>query len=333
MIPAIAIDDITKTFIERSWRTILLQKKTKKLRALNGVSLDVQAGEVFGLLGPNGAGKTTLIKILSTLILPDRGNASICGYDLCCQSSNIRSIIGLVNTSERSFYWRLTGKQNLEFFAILCNLSVKNRKNRIEKLIKMVDLENEAETLFMKYSSGQKQRLAIARALLADPEVLLMDEPTNSLDPLAALELRKFIKEKLVGDHGRTILWCTHNLKEAEEMCDRVAIIHKGRIIASGSIEYMHSLIEGESLYQLKIASISYESLLKIGISPLNTFHNNGYIEFEINEREENIPFLMNCLVENGIMVYSCMRKKIRLEEVFERLIHIHHREADDTKG
>jgi len=167
----IELKDITKTFVERSWRTLLLRRKPKEVRALNGVSLKVGSGEVCGILGPNGAGKTTLIKILATLILSDSGHADIFGYDLAEEPQHVRNLICLLNTSERSFYWRLTVRQNLFFFASLYNLldSDKGRK-RIENLLDLVDLVDKADTPFMKYSTGQKQRLALIRALLSDPQ-------------------------------------------------------------------------------------------------------------------------------------------------------------------
>jgi len=316
----IELTDITKTFVDRSWRTVLLREKPKKVEALKGVSLKIQTGEIFGLLGPNGAGKTTLIKILATLILPDSGSGSIGGYDLFNQSHHVRRLIGLVNTSERSFYWRLTGKQNLDFFAALYDLKGRSANNRIEELLNLVGLNDVTDLPFMKYSSGQKQRLAIARALLAAPEVLLMDEPTNSLDPLAASEIRKFTKE-LVARHGKTVLWCTHNLKEAEEMCSRLSIIHKGRLVASGSLQYMKSLISPESSYRIKMSALSLKSLQKIGISPLSVSHNNGYMELEFQEKEENIASTLRHLIESDVKVFSCNQKEIELEEVFEKIV------------
>lgn len=321
MQPVIELNNITKTFTEHSFRTILFRKNPKRVEALKGISLEVQQGEVFGLLGPNGAGKTTLIKILATLILADGGSARICGLDLLKHSTNLRRLVGLVNTNDRSFYWRLTGRQNLEFFAALYNPTASHRKKLVGELLDMVGLKDKADTRFMKYSSGQKQRLAIARVLLVDPKALLMDEPTNSLDPIAASELRKFTKETLVGAQGKTVLWCTHNLKEAEEICDRLAIIHKGKIIASGSLRDMQSLIKEKSLYQLKVGSRSQEALQQLGISPIYTFQNNGYMEFELKEKEENISFLIKRLIEKGIKVYSFRHKEIELDEIFERLI------------
>lgn len=321
----IELRDIKKTFYHRSWKSLVLLRPRQPVDALNGVSLKAYRGEIFGLLGPNGAGKTTLIKILATLILPDSGSGSIGGYDLFRQSHKVRSLIGLVNTSERSFYWRLTGQQNLAFFASLYNLSGPERRNRIQELMSLVGIQDLADRFFMKYSSGQKQRLAIARALLANPDVLLMDEPTNSLDPLAASELRSFVKEELVARYGKTILWCTHNLKEAEEMCSRFSIIHKGRVIASGSLEDIRALIAAESSYQIRVSALSPDLLRQMTVTPVCISHRNGFTEFEIREKEENITSFLRRLIENNVKVYSCSQKETDLEEIFERLIQNDH--------
>ncbi len=202
---------------------------------MDGVDLSVEKGEVFGILGPNGAGKTTLIKILCTLILPTAGAARINGFDLEKESGRVRESIGLVTTDERSFYWRLTGRQNLEFFASLHNFYSDDARDMVEELLGVVDLRYAADERFLNYSAGMKQRMAIARGLLNDPAVLFMDEPTRSLDPGAAQGLRNFIKDEIVRERGKTIFISTHNLEEAEELCDRVAIFDDGRIKVIGS--------------------------------------------------------------------------------------------------
>jgi ABC-2 type transport system ATP-binding protein len=318
---AIELKDITKTFVERTWRTTFLRKKPKKVEALRDISLTVRPGSIFGLLGPNGAGKTTLIKILATLILPDSGHASILGHDLCDHAHQVRTKIGVVNTSERSFYWRLTGRQNLIFFAALCNLYGLYAKKRVEALLDLVGLNEKADTVFMKYSTGQQQRLALARALLADPEVLLMDEPTSSLDPVAASQFRKLTQKELAGRQGKTVIWCTHNLKEAQEVCHGLAIIHKGKVIASGALEDMHRLMDDGNFYQLKIDHWPENGLQDFSVLPMHTFRNNGYVDLEVRAKQEQIPSLLKCLMLSGIKVYTCTRKQPDLETIFERLI------------
>lgn len=317
----IQLNNISKTFVERTWRTTFGLRSPSTVTALNNVSLSIPPGEIFGLLGPNGAGKTTLIKILATLILPDSGEVSICGHNLLRQPQHVRNVIGFVNSNERSFYWRLTGRQNLSFFASLWNLSDPDKTRRIERLFDFVGLSEKADTRFLKYSTGQQQRLSLARALLPDPEILLMDEPTRSLDPVAASDLQKFAKTELAGKRKKTILWCTHNLKEAEDVCDTLAVIHKGTVMATGSLKQMQSFMEGKNLYHLRIATKSYDAFQKTGISPSSIIQNNGMMELEVKEKEENIPALLNRLVQDNITIYACNRKEIPLEDIFEKLI------------
>jgi ABC-2 type transport system ATP-binding protein len=221
--------------------------KKDVLTTLDGVNLRVKEGEVLGLLGPNGAGKSTLIKILCTLILPTEGNAYVNGYDVVKEGQKARSSIGFITTDERSFYWRLSGRENLQFFATLHNLPQVLVKARVEELLDVVHLKNRADEPFLNYSAGMKQRMAIARGLLNDPTVLFMDEPTRSLDPGAAKSLRDFIKEHIVGEKGKTVFISTHQLDEAEQLCDNIAILDEGRIKVQGSPAELKSGLAGNS--------------------------------------------------------------------------------------
>lgn len=221
----IETNSLTKEFIRRRGSTL----------AVNNVNLRVEDGEIFGLLGPNGAGKTTLIKTLCCLILPTKGRAKVAGFDILENEDEVKASIGLVSGDERSFYLRLTGRQNLHFFASLYNLSPKEAKMRIKELLDYLDI-TEADRRFQECSTGMKQRLAIARSLLNNPRVIFMDEPTKSLDPLVALNLRKFIKQKLVGEQKKTVFFSTHNLKEAYELSDRLALMDRGEIKALGTV-------------------------------------------------------------------------------------------------
>lgn len=222
---AIETSGLTKEFIRRKRTTL----------AVNDVNLRVKEGELFGLVGPNGAGKTTLIKMLCCLILPTRGTARVAGFDILENEDGVKASIGLVSGDERSFYWRLTGRQNLHFFASLYNLSSHQTKAKIKELLDFLEIE-EPDIKFQEYSTGIKQRLAIARSLLNNPRVIFMDEPTKSLDPLAAQNLRRFIKEKLVGEQKKTVFFTTHNLEEANELAVRLALMDKGEIKALGTV-------------------------------------------------------------------------------------------------
>jgi len=210
------------------------RKKTKKV-VLNKINLEIKKNELFCLVGPNGAGKTTLIKILCTLILPTQGHAFVNGYDIAREEKKARESIGLISSDERSFFWRLSGRENLKFFATLYNIPSKQAPKEIARVIEIAGIE-EPDKEFQQYSAGARQRLGIARSLLKEPEILFMDEPTKSLDPLMTASFRKFIKEELVIRHKKTVFFTTHQLNEAEIMADRLAILHKGEIKAVGAL-------------------------------------------------------------------------------------------------
>ena len=164
---------------------------------------------------------------------------------------------GMVSTNDRTFYWRLSGRENLDFFATLYNLRGTKKTKQIEKSLQLIDMEDKAESRFMSYSSGQKQRLAIARAMLADPEVLLMDEATTSLDPIARRKLLNFTNETLAKQEQKTIIWCTHNLHEAEDICDRVTILHRGKVLYTGKLDEI-SISESQNIEQAFSALVSF---------------------------------------------------------------------------
>jgi ABC-2 type transport system ATP-binding protein len=208
----------------------------KSILALNSINLTVKEGEFIILIGPNGAGKTTLIKILSGLVLPTEGVVTVNGYDVIRNEIDVKKCIGLATGEERSFYWRLTGRQNLEFFAALHGLIKREAKKRIDYLLELLDI-HDPNRRFQEYPTGLKQRFSIARSLLNDPKIIIMDEPTKNLDPLLAESLRSFIKKELVENRKKTIIFCTHNLSEAVALGGRIAIMDSGRIKACDSLE------------------------------------------------------------------------------------------------
>jgi ABC-2 type transport system ATP-binding protein len=200
---------------------------------VDDVSLHASAGEFLGLLGPNGAGKTTLLKMLATLVLPDEGGATIEGHDLVRDAARIRSLVAPCLAQERSLYLRLTARQNLEVFADLQGVERSARSARVAEVLAAVALTDTGEKLVGQFSSGMLQRLLIARALLTRPRLLLLDEPTRSLDPLSARTFRRFLRDELVA-RGCAVILATHNAEEAFELCDRVGVLHRGRLLASG---------------------------------------------------------------------------------------------------
>lgn len=247
---AITIQKLTKTFsVGKVLRAFFkAPPKVGGAEVLKGINLEVLQGEVLGVLGPNGAGKTTLLEILSTLLLPTSGEATICGFDVVREAGQVRKVVSYCPSASESFYPRLTGMRNLEFFALLNNLSPREASRRIQTLLDLVGLDGGSDFAFQRYSEGMKQRLALARALLTEPEVLLLDEPTRSLDPVLQEEIRKFLRERVVAKLGKTVLLVTHSLLEAEQVCDRLAILHRGEIVRIGTPEEIKKACGGEDL-------------------------------------------------------------------------------------
>jgi ABC-2 type transport system ATP-binding protein len=241
---AISLRHLSKTYPSQFPRLRAFFRRPVKppVEALREVSFEIQQGEIFGLIGRNGAGKTTLTKIVATLVQPTSGSVSVNGYDSVRDDQRVRRQIGLAGAEERSFYWRLTGDQNLLFFARLYGMPTKAAQERISELLSLLDLKDTARRRFAELSTGNKQRLSVARALLASPPVLLLDEPTRSLDPLAAARMRELIRALSRGDPPVTILFTSHNLAEVEDLCDRVAIISRGRIRALDTASRLRAL-------------------------------------------------------------------------------------------
>ncbi|HXW77356.1 MAG TPA: ABC transporter ATP-binding protein, partial [Candidatus Eremiobacteraceae bacterium] len=201
---------------------------------LHGISFRVERGELFGLLGPNGAGKTTLLKMLCTLTTPDHGTITIDGLDAVANPDGVKRRIGLCSSEERSFYFRLTARENLEFFGALAGLRGKKLQERIEEVVALVDLGSAIDVWFAGFSSGMRQRLTLARSMLADPPILFLDEPTRAVDPVHTEELRRLIRDELVDKRGKTVIMATNLLEEAWQLCDRVAIMRRGTVAALG---------------------------------------------------------------------------------------------------
>ena len=202
--------------------------------AVDRLSCRVERGELFGFLGPNGAGKTTVFKILSTLILPDAGTATIAGHKLVEDPEGVRTALSQVIADERSLNWRISARENLRFFATLYGLRGGAGSRKVDELLEVVELDNAGHKMAGAFSSGMKQRLLLARSLMAQPQVLLLDEPTRSLDPLAARSFRTFLRQQIVVGKGCTVLLATHNSEEALELCDRVVVLDEGQTVAIG---------------------------------------------------------------------------------------------------
>jgi len=201
--------------------------------ALKGVDLTVERGIIFGLLGPNGAGKTTLIRILATLLTPTTGTVKVGGHDVVKEAGDVRKLIGLVLGGDRGLYWRLTGPENLRYSAALNYMDPNVAKRRIAELLELVGLADAGKRPVEQYSRGMRQRLHIARGLLANPEIVFMDEPTIGLDPKGSQDIRRMVPE--LTQQGKTVFLTTHYMLEADELCSRLAIINHGSIVADGT--------------------------------------------------------------------------------------------------
>jgi ABC-2 type transport system ATP-binding protein len=240
--------------------------QTSDFVAVDDVSFGVGPGEIFGLLGPNGAGKTTTIRMLSTLLEPTAGTVTINGFDVGRQPNAVRQCLGAVLTGERSIYWKLTGRENLEYFAALNHLPPDVARSRIGALLERLELSHRADDLVEQYSSGMKQRIAIAKALLGNPPVVLLDEPTVGLDPQSARNLRELILD--IKREGRTVLLTTHYMDEADQLADRIGIIDLGRIIALDSPAHLKASIRQLDVMHLEIENFDPVLTAALGTLP-----------------------------------------------------------------
>lgn len=233
--PVLRVHGLAKRFAaRRSLRDVLRGRRREPVYAVRGLDWELAPGECFGILGPNGAGKTTLLKMLATLVVPDAGEVQVAGVDLRRDPAAVRRLIAPVFGEERGLYWRLSARENLRLFAALYGVAAREARSRGEELLRLVDLEGTGERMVGTFSSGMKQRLLIARALLARPRVLLLDEPTRSLDPVSAREFRAFLRREVAHWNDCAVVIATHSGDEAFDVCDRVAVMHAGRFVAAG---------------------------------------------------------------------------------------------------
>ena len=329
--PVVRIQGLTKRFrVQRGWKDLLLRPGERDLRtALDAVDMEVGAGEFFGLLGQNGAGKSTLFKILATLILPDEGSVRVGGVDVTRDPAAIRQMLVPVIPSERSLYWRVSARENLRLYAALHGLAGAEVRQRVDEALQVVGLEDVGSKQVGLFSSGMKQRLLIGRALLGRPRVLLLDEPTRSLDPVSAREFRRFLKERVGRDRGTTVLLATHDHEEVTELCDRVGVLDQGRLLAVGPTEVL--LAESlERSYELWTPAAHHPGLEDVVTRAGGTLISRrdapadeaGWqrVRVRLPVGEGGAARVLGSLVEAGIPVSRFTRDDLSLADLLQRV-------------
>ncbi len=317
---AIEVRALRKTYVTKNG--VLRRTKTER-SALRGVDLLIARGELFGLLGPNGAGKTTMVKVLTTLLLPTSGTASVLGLDIVKEEWAVRRRIGFVFGGERGLYWRLSGLDNLRYFADLYRVPPDVSRKRIPELLERLGLAGRERDRVELYSRGMKQRLHLARGLLNDPEVLFLDEPTIGLDPVGARDLRLIVRE--LADAGKTIFLTTHYMFEADAICDRIAVIKAGEIVAEGTPSSIKTSVAGQGVVEFEVVGLPRERLA--GLRGLPGVTSVAVVEHELAQR-----VTVHCarpadvmtqlgLVLDGVKLEKVGSREPTLEDAYVQLI------------
>lgn len=272
------------------------RKGKEPLAALSDINLEIPQGEVHGLLGPNGAGKTTLCKILSTVLLPTSGTATICGYDVVTEKKHTRPRIGIVFGGEKGLYQRLTPRQNLNYWASLYRLPRRQIKPRVIELLDRFGLQERADDPVETFSRGMQQRLHLARGLIGNPEVLVLDEPTAGMDPVAASDFRELVMQ--LKAEGLTILMTTHDMREAEIVCDRVSLIDNGKLIATEQPRTIGKWLTRYEIIEAQDVPDAVVDDLKQMDGVVNIEHRDGAVRIEVDEVCSQV---LEILARNGV--------------------------------
>ncbi len=295
-----------------------LGKDFDDLVAVDGVSLRVSAGEILALLGPNGAGKTTTIRMLASILRPSRGKASVAGFDVVDQPDDVHSCIGLL-TEHHGLYTRMRAVEYLSFFGRVHGLPLPHVQARIEELSVRYGLAEFLQKRLGEYSRGMRQRLALVRALLHEPSVLLLDEPTSALDPASAKMVRRRIGK--LRSANRAIVVCTHNLYEAEELADTIAIIRQGRIVALGSPAELKRDMLGDPIMELRLASSVDGAVTHLPSEVHDLEYGEDWIRYRTSEPEVQNPLVLERLAKAGFPVVTLAEVGRSLEDVYLRVV------------
>lgn len=316
----IEVKDLEREFItKKGW----IKRQKEVVKAVDGISFEVKKGEIFGLLGQNGAGKTTIIKMLITLLAPTSGTCKVLGYNTYGEEKMFRDKINFIFGGEMGVYRRLSARDNLRYFANLYYIDKDKADKQIEKLLELVDLKDKADVLVETFSKGMIQRLQIARGLVNDPEIIFMDEPTIGLDPFGARILRDVIRK--LKDDGKTIMLTTHYLYEADELCDRIAIINNGQLVALGTPQELRNIVSGMNSLELVLEELSDKTIKEI-----ESYENVHSVEkIDINKGVKIIiRYLGNQDISGMILtsfqgskILSFNQNQLTLEDVYIKLV------------
>jgi len=289
-----------------------------KTAAVEDLTLEVQTGEVLGLLGPNGAGKTTTVRMLAGMIAPTKGYAIVAGHRTDRDVEQLHEVIGML-TETPGFYNRLSAKRNLEYFAGFYS-SIDSPSRQVEEYLRLMGLWERCDDKVGTFSRGMKHRLALARALMHDPQVLFLDEPTAGLDPEAAAEVRKMIRR--LGEQGHTILLCTHNLTEAETLCSRIAVLHTRLLALDAPDQLRRRFFRRQLIVQLEASNAQVAQTTRKLPFVQEVREQGAELMIELTDPEHNRPELVKAIVEAGGRVLAVSEKQYPLEEVYLRLLH-----------
>ena len=312
MAPAVEVTNLSRVFSGK-----------KETVALDKVDLRVEEGELFGLLGPNGAGKTTLIKILSTLLLPTSGTAKVLGLDVDRDANRIRPRINMVSGGEISGYGLLTVRENLWMFTQFYGIPGRAAKERIDELLKTFNLEDKADAKVRTISTGQRQKMNVIRGFVTDPDLIFLDEPTLGLDVTTSRIIRDYVRSWVRGERGRTILLTTHYMKEAEELCDRVAIIDQGRILACDTPANLKRTVGPSSTFSIETTAFDPSSITAVrGVGGMSVDAVNGHQVLRlVLEDESAISDVISQIVSRGGRVMGLSKSEPTLEDVFIQMV------------
>jgi len=317
----VQVNKLTKTFETKEGR--FLRRSSKRVVAVDGISFSVPKGEILGLLGPNGAGKTTTIKMLCTLVSPSSGDAYINGFSIAKDEQKVRENLGVMLTGERTLYWKLTGQENLEYFAALYHLDPSYTKKRIKELLALVGLDEREGTLVENYSTGMRIRLSFVKALLNDAPVLLFDEPTASLDPQSSRLIRDLIRD--LKRQGHAIILTTHNMEEADLLSDRVAIIDHGKIVILAPPAELKQKVKSSDIIEIHARNLSeqiadglqsYSEVSQVALTSADQ-ENGELLRVHVEKGKEILPRILEFLVRKQVTITNVTFIEPTLEDVF----------------